>query len=372
MPGSIIIDVRSESEFAEATIPGAFNLPLLNDQERAQVGTVYKQQSPASARRLGLNIVSPKLPALLEQLEGLARAGENLIFFCWRGGLRSQFVSHMFDILGFNVYRVNGGYKSYRKLVNLYLNNSMPHRAVVLHGLTGTGKTDILEKLEEMGLPVLDLERLSCHRGSVFGKVGMPPSPSQKMFEAQVMQKLKACEGLGVFIVECESRRMGRLLVPPAVMEAMKIGCRVLVYAPLEERIKRTLEIYTGPCDVRPMLQDAVGSLVKYIGKARVESFQEKLARGDYYEVTRFLLTDYYDPLYKYPDCPSVEYDISVDTSNTDKAAAAIKSFVQSLPEYGVPAGVPEIGGEADGNRQYPEGCPDCPGDFSGHRGGAH
>ena len=214
MSAAIIVDVRSEGEYKEATIPGAINLPLLDNIQRALVGIAYKEQGPEAARRLGLEIIGPNLGRYVESFRRLD-PGKGIILFCWRGGLRSKFVAELLDTMGLQVHRLKGGYKSYRRFVNDYLGrDTLPQQAIVLHGLTGVGKTEVLVQLRQAGLPVLDLEGLAQHRGSVYGKIGLPPSPSQKMFEALIVQELMQAEQAGVFVVECESRRLGKLLLP--------------------------------------------------------------------------------------------------------------------------------------------------------------
>lgn len=334
---AIMVDVRSEGEFSEGSIPGAVNVSLLNDVERARVGTEYKQVGPKSAKRVGLEIVSPKLPEIAESFDNLAGQGKKLVLFCWRGGMRSQFTAQMLDALGLDVYRVEGGYKAYRRHISSYLEGDLPHKAVVLHGLTGTGKTLILKKLEERGMPVLDLEGLAVHRGSVYGKVGLPPSPTQKMFEGLIYRDLKKVEGRGLFLVECESRRLGRLLVPPSVMNAMKKGYRILLYAPLEVRVKRSLEEYTTGFEKKEnvsQLTEATGTLVRYLGHKNVESLKEMIAGGQLPKAVEILLVKYYDPLYKYPDKADPDYHLSVDTTDINTAVDYIYGFVKGLAEY--------------------------------------
>lgn len=363
IPGSVVVDVRSEAEFNEATIPGSINIPLLNNEERARVGTVYKNESPVRARRLGLELVSPKLPEMLKAFEKVAGENENIILFCWRGGLRSQFVSYMLDTMGFNVYRVLGGYKAYRKYVNLYLDRQLPHRAVVLHGLTGVGKTGVLLRLGESGIPVLDLEGLAQHKGSVFGKIGMNTSPSQKMFEGMIVESLKSAGQKGIFVVECESRRLGRLLVPQSVMESMKRGYNILLYAPLQVRIKRSLQDYVLDTDNNvDMLRDAVTALTKYLGRSRVEKLNQMLLENKFGEVVEILLRDYYDPLYKYPSEPDSQYHLSLDASDIEGCVNKIAQFISGLPEYGIPVN----GGVWGGNRECFEECQGSQRDFSG------
>ncbi|KJR99442.1 MAG: tRNA 2-selenouridine synthase [Peptococcaceae bacterium BRH_c4a] len=366
---AVMVDVRSEDEYQEASIPGAVNVPLLNNEERARVGTQYKQVNHNSARRLGLEIVSPKLAEMVKAIDTLVSPGKKVVLFCWRGGTRSQFVAYMLDQMGFEVFRIEGGYKSYRRYVNAYFNSDLPHKAVVIHGLTGVGKTLVLKKLIEEGMPGLDLEGLAVHRGSVFGKVGLPPSPTQKTFEGLVFQELKKAEQKGIFIVECESRRLGRLLVPSPVLNSMKKGSRILVHAPLAVRVKRSVEEYfSGKTDVIPELLMATAALVKYLGHGKVEMLKGYITGGQVDKAVEFLLTNYYDPLYKYPDKPDSGYDLSVDTTDLDLAVNKICNFVRGLTEYNVPVN----GGIPNGNRECSEKCEIGKGDIPGSCGGEH
>jgi len=329
---ALLLDVRSEKEYSEDTIPGAVNIPVLNSEERAAVGITYRKGGSAPALRLGLELVSPKLSEKLAAVEKVA-CGRKLVVFCWRGGLRSQFMASLLDNAGYQVYRVAGGYKAYRRYVNEYLNQQqLPLKAVVLHGLTGVGKTEVLARLGQNGIPALDLEGLARHRGSVYGKVGLPPSPTQKTFESWIVRYLrKACEK-GFFVVECESRRVGNLLVPPLVMEFIRKGYRVLLYTSLENRVRRIREVYTiGPDNNKEELQQATASLVKKLGRARVEELNRLLAENEIDSVITYMLKYHYDPLYNYPDCPATGYDLCVDTSDMENAFNSIYNFVSSL-----------------------------------------
>lgn len=373
-PGGILVDVRSEGEFADGTIPGAVNICLLNNEERAKVGIHYKQIGPDQAKRLGLELVSPRLTGMVQaydRLVGPDKRDKKVVLFCWRGGMRSQYVAQVLDMMGFDVYRIEGGYKAYRRSVNSYLDGELSLSAVVIHGLTGAGKTIVLKKLAEKGIPVLELEGLAVHRGSVYGKIGLPPSPSQKDFEALIFRELKKAEPKGVFLVECESRRLGRLLVPTSVMGAMKRGYRVLLYTPLEVRVRRSLDEYTSGFEHKEninQLLEATGSLVRYLGHKKVEELSRLIAGGQMDRAVEFLLVEYYDPLYKYPDRPSPDYDLSVETTDIDHAVEKIYRFVTGLPEYNVPVN----GGVPNGNREYPEGCEGIQGNIPGNRGGAN
>ncbi|MCL2336972.1 MAG: tRNA 2-selenouridine(34) synthase MnmH [Firmicutes bacterium] len=329
-----MVDLRSPGEFAEATIPGAYNAPLLDNDERALVGKTYKQASPDRARELAMEIVAPKLPRFVKTVKSIAPGGEVNIF-CWRGGERSRFAGLILDFMGLKVNRLKGGFKAYRHYVLAYLNGTLPHRAIVLHGLTGVGKTELLLALERAGYPVLDLEKLAAHRGSVFGKIGQPASPGQKMFEGQIQDCLRRLEKTGVFVVECESKRLGNLLVPDTVLNAMHSGYRVLVYAPVPLRVRRIKKDYfTATEGNLQTLREAIQRLARHLGGGKTEELNSRLEAGEVEQVINFLLTHYYDPLYKYPGGPDSDYDLSVAVEDVAQAAAVIGKWLNRLPEY--------------------------------------
>ena len=316
------VDVRSEDEYLADTIPGAVNIPILHNEERAAVGLTYRQEGEAAAFELGLRLVAPQLEEKLRAAKNAA-CGRSLAVFCWRGGKRSKEVADFFSRAGLSVYRINGGYKAYRKHVLEFLERKdLPLRGIVLHGLTGVGKTQALTELAQRGLPVLDLEGIANHRGSVYGKIGLPPSPSQKAFESKIVALLKEAVPKGFFLVECESRRIGNLLTPPMVLDFIRQGARILLYCSPEQRIKRIHEIYAGFTDEHvAALQEATAGLRRQLGRARVEELNNWLQGKEYDRVIAFMLEHHYDPLYNYPAKPAAGYDLCV---NTDDMAAAV------------------------------------------------
>lgn len=331
LPGAKLIDVRSESEYTEATIPGAINLPILHDSERVQVGTAYRKQGVDDAKLMGLGFVSPRLPQVVKQYQELSQK-EPLVVFCWRGGMRSKSVCSVLEATGIPVYRLTGGYKAYRKYVNEYLERPLPHRAAVIHGLTGVGKTEVLYELQRLFEPAVDLEGLANNRGSVFGQIGLAPQPSQKMFESLLVKELAFWEPAGYIIVECESRRIGRIILPAVLVNAMRPGTHILAYCPVEERIQRIKRIYAGNMDnSKGGLKTAIMSLGQRLGKQKVAELTELVDKGRLDEVVEYLLIKYYDPLYKYPSQPSSDYDLNVDTTDVQRAAKTIKEYMNQL-----------------------------------------
>ncbi len=340
-----LVDLRSPGEYKEATIPGAYNVPLLDNVERSLVGKTHKLEGSVKARELAMEIISPRLPQFVKAFKNIALCNKVTIF-CWRGGERSHFAGCILDAMGFKVNRIKGGFKAYRRHVIQYLNRELPHKAIVVHGLTGVGKTDLLLELERLGFPVLNLEGLANHRGSVFGKIGLPPSPGQKMFESLIEEKLRKAEGRGYFLVECESKKIGNLFVPESVIKAMLDGYRILAYAPFYVRIQRIKRDYFAcSADNRGIFKEAMTRLTKYLGKKRVSELNDRLDRGDLEYVIRFLLNGYYDPLYKYPDGPDSSYDYSVNTQNITEAARLVGDWICNLP------GIKCRGGDVFDNR---------------------
>ncbi|MTI79430.1 MAG: tRNA 2-selenouridine(34) synthase MnmH [Firmicutes bacterium] len=325
------IDLRSEKEYKEDTIPGAVNVPLFNNEERAQVGTVYKQVGVEDAKKLGMDIVGTKLSNIYMRIKEYAN-GKMPVMFCWRGGMRSQFVASVMSSMGLPVYRIEGGYKSYRKFVYHYLyQQEIPYQVIVLHGLTGVGKTKILEQLHSENEPVLDLEDLASHRGSVYGKINMPPSPTQKSFESYIFQKIYSFKDRDYFFVECESKRIGNVYVPPRVHEKIKNGCKILIYSSLENRVQRIIEDYTTGSDNNiEKLQKATTKLEKYLGNNKVKELNLMLDEHKYSDVFAYLLTKYYDPLYKYPQQPDNNYDYSVSSDQLEFAVKNIQNYIEN------------------------------------------
>lgn len=329
LPDPVLIDVRSEGEFTEATIPGAVNLPLLNDSERTEVGKIFTQSSPAAARKLGLRLVSPKLPQLVARAEELGRE-RPLVLFCWRGGMRSRALAQVFDLMGLPVYRILGGYKAYRHQVVEFLVQEFPFQVVVLRGNTGVGKTELLANLRRAGYPAIDLEGLANNRGSVFGDVGLGAPPSQKAFEAYFYEDLRLFRDRGYVIVEGESKRIGRINLPLSFYKAMQSGTQILICDNLESRVKRLVEEYTRLPGALEQIREALQRLRKTLGHLKVDEL-ERLVCEDQEAFTRILLQEYYDPLYAYPNELSQEYSLSLDQTDP---VAVMKELEHYLAEH--------------------------------------
>ncbi|MDR3602450.1 MAG: tRNA 2-selenouridine(34) synthase MnmH [Desulfosporosinus sp.] len=336
----IFVDVRSEGEFAEATIPGSVNIPLFNNAERVEVGTTYTQTTPSLARELGLSIVSPKLPQIVKKVEELSKQGP-LVLFCWRGGMRSKSLAAVLDLMGIPVYRLLGGYKSYRSLVLEYHENKLPFQVVVLRGNTGVGKTELLGTLRAEGYPAIDLEKLANNRGSVFGGVGLGSSPSQKKFEGLLYEELKLLSKFPYIIVECESKRIGRVTLPPNFFTAMQEGIQILHYDALKNRVQRLLKEYTAVPNALQEIGTALERLIRTLGRVKVQELRTLLDGGCLDVFTERLLVEYYDKLYGYPSEPSSKYEFYL---NYEEPAAALRVLESYLDER-----IAQVGASAQG-----------------------
>jgi tRNA 2-selenouridine synthase len=331
-----LIDVRSPGEYSEANIPGAVNIPLFTNDERAVVGTTYKEEGKNQAKWKGMEIVSPKLPLLMEEIKKQTGSERQPVLYCWRGGMRSQSMTAFALMSGLPVVRLEGGYRAYRQYVTEHLSEEIaPDMAYVLHGLTGVGKTRILNRLKEWDEPVLDLEGYAGHRGSVFGAVGIQEK-NQKMFDSLLFDELIQFQerGIGYVFMEAESRRIGRVVVPDFIMEAKSRGVQFHVTAPLDIRIDRIYEDYITPYQHEEWFTKQVTDAFNSIGRRMETSARNDcyryLVERKYRQFIRTILIKYYDPRYSYK---KEEYDgefIEVNAESIENAAAQLRDFVRT------------------------------------------
>lgn len=293
-----IIDVRSPAEFAEDHVPGAINLPVLSNEERARVGTLYKQVSPFKARKVGAALVFKNAAAHVEGPLSDREGGWRPLVYCWRGGQRSGTLAWMLGEIGWRSELIKGGYKSYRRLVvrSLY-DVPLPLRLIQLGGYTGTAKTALLPLLAERGVQVLDLEALAAHRGSLLG--AMPGGqPSQKAFESRLAMALAALDPARPVVVEAESSKIGGLNLPPSLWEAMKAAPWIEVAAPLDARAAYLAEAYADVLADSDGLRTKLSYLKAHRGQALLDHWDVLIASGDKPALCRSLAADHYDPAY--------------------------------------------------------------------------
>ncbi len=322
----VLVDVRSPIEHKEYTIPGAVNVPLFEDEERSQIGTVYKNVGTDEAKRLGIEVVSRRLPYIYDEILKLKGKHRYMAIFCERGGMRSSSICSLLCSLGVNTVKLKDGYKGYRAKVNELLPKLIEDvQFIVLHGHTGTGKTDVLEALANKGLEVINLEGVANHRGSQLGKVGLKGIVSQKQFEAEIFESLRRRKSDFVYI-EAESGRIGNILVPKYIINKMKEGKHILLESDIKCRAKRIIEQYVTDEDCIRQLIEGVARLEGYIGKAKVAEYSDMILEGKYFEASVELMERYYDPLY-YSSQVKYQYDAVFNSDDTNKAVEDIEGW---------------------------------------------
>ena len=321
------IDVRSPSEFKEATIPNAKNIPVFTDDERAEIGTIYKQVSVEAAKEKGLEIFSAKLPAFIKAVKELE--GEKVVF-CWRGGMRSKTAATVVDLMEISISRLAGGIRSYREYVTEQLENmAYEPTAFVLNGYTGSGKTKILRSLQSDGYPVLNLEKMANHRGSIFGQIGLEPN-NQRMFESLLFKGLHETKEAPYVLFEAESKRIGNVSLPPFFLEKKENGTQIFLTIPMEERVKTILEDYY-PTEHKDECVAAFQRIKRRIHTPIATKIEQHIAEGEFAQAVHLLFEYYYDPLYKYSaDLYASEKTIHIEASNVLEATEKIREFLQN------------------------------------------
>ncbi|MFD2923624.1 tRNA 2-selenouridine(34) synthase MnmH [Halobacillus naozhouensis] len=322
-----LIDVRSPSEYYDATIPGSLNIPVFNNDERAEVGTLYKQVSSEAAKERGLEIFSAKLPGFIKRF---SQIDTEKAVFCWRGGMRSETAATVLDLMGIHVYRLQGGIRSYRQWVIQTLDQlEFKPRTYVLNGYTGSGKTTILRQLQKEGYPVLDLEKLANHRGSIFGQIGLEPN-NQKKFESLLVQDLLRLQQSPYTLLEGESKRIGKAVLPDFLFNKKEQGTQLFIDLPLNERILNILDEYQ-PWDHQEQCIEAFRIIKKRIHTPIAKQIESHLENGEFYSAVQLLLEYYYDPLY---DRTAEQYldKITIQANNITEAIKGVKTIVHEIP----------------------------------------
>ena len=313
-----LLDVRSPGEFARGHIPGAHNLPLFSDEERAMVGTLYKHQGRRATVRRGLELVGPRLAVLAEQAAALAGADGKLRVHCWRGGLRSSSTAWLLETCDLPCTLLDGGYKSFRGWLRRDL--AQPRSIVLLGGHTGSGKTEVLHALRVAGGQVLDLEELAHHRGSSFGGLGQPPQPTTEQFENHIAMALQTLSPHRVLWIEAESVQVGCCRIPPELFHQMEQAPLVALQRPEHERLDHLLATY-GPMP-RQDLMEATRRISKRLGPQRTQQALEAMTCGNLRLACQVIL-DYYDRTYAHGLARSPRTPIPLTREGLSSAAVA-------------------------------------------------
>ncbi len=321
----IFIDLRTEYEHNLETIPGAINIPIFSDEQRAEIGTLYKNESPKVATERAIIFISERLPDIFAKISEVDKERKEMVFFCARGGMRSSSVVGLLDGLKYNAVKMNFGYKGYRAFVNEKLKEELKDISfITLYGKTGTGKTSILKELEKLGADVLDLEGCANHRGSILGTIGLSEQNSQKMFESLIFDKLRARKS-NVIFTEGESRRIGKIVMQDFIFDKIIGDKKVLVESPLDFRIQEIKDQYMNENFNNEDLINSLNKLGRYIGKTKMDNYIDLAQKGEYDVIIEELMVGYYDINYKSVDS-AFEYEI-INNNNQEAAKKLMDMF---------------------------------------------
>ncbi len=333
----VIIDVRSPAEFALDHVPGAINLPVLNNEERIEIGTLYKQASPFIAKKLGAALVSRNIANHLENsLIDFPREWRPLIY-CWRGGERSGAFTHILNRIGWKAMQLEGGYLGFRRLVIDDLEQAAKEFSFqVIAGMTGSGKTRVLHEIGALGAQILDLEGLAVHRGSVLGNEPNIEQPSQKGFETNLWDALNSLDSTKIVFIESESKKVGGLHIPDALMERIRNGQCIELRSSTNTRVSWLLREYHHFLSNPESFKDKLSLLTSRYGKVQIEKWHEAIDASDFRNLVEELLVMHYDPSYQSSivrNFPSYRADHYVELKNDSDEAfvLAAKDIVSKV-----------------------------------------
>jgi tRNA 2-selenouridine synthase len=332
----MIIDVRSPAEFEEDHIPGAINLPVLDNEERAKVGTIYVQESRFRARKIGAAMVAHNVARHLETALADQPGSFHPLIYCWRGGQRSNSMATILSQIGWRTAVLSGGYRTYRRRVQHRLyEEEIPFNLVLIDGQTGCGKTAVLQRLLDLGIQTIDLEGIAEHRGSLFGGFSDRRQPSQKLFESRLLAAIEALDLSQPIAVEAESSKVGVRVVPPALWARMLDAPRIELLASRPARVRYLVENYADIIADRAALERAVARLPVHPGRKRIEEWKALADAGDFAALADAVVERHYDPSYERsrrldqrPILGSVQLS-SLDQNDIGQAAASAASIIR-------------------------------------------
>jgi len=325
-----LIDVRSPKEFEHAHIPGAINIPLFSNEERAIVGITYKNEGQDSAIKKGLELVGPKMAdfvALAKQIASDVQA-DSLVVHCWRGGMRSKSLATLFNFAGINTNVIKGGYKSYRRLMHATF--AKPWPLIIIGGKTGSAKTAILQALENAGEQIIDLEKMANHKGSAFGHIGEAKQPGTEMFENLLFEALSELDISKRIWIEDESHLIGTVFIPELFWEHMRNASVLHCEFPTTERINYLVKTYGG--FEKQALLDAVKRIAKRLGGQHAQAAIDFFEAGNLAEATATVLI-YYDKTYSYGLSQRPQEKVSTLTMDTIDPNENAKTIIKHANE---------------------------------------
>jgi len=326
-----LVDVRSPAEYAQGHIPGAVNIPLFDNDERARVGLRYKQGGKENAVQLGLEIVGPKLAGFVKQARKFAPQKE-LLIHCWRGGMRSGSMAWLFETAGMKAHTLEGGYKAYRRYIRAQF--SKPVQLFVLGGFTGSGKTDILKEMEKSGEQFLDIEGIAHHKGSVFGPLGQEPQPTNEQFENNLADAWRKFNFDKSIWVEDESRHLGFCGIPDPLFQQMRHAPLIKIIVPKAEREKRLVREY-GNFQKEALMEQLV-KIRERLGGQHLKEAIAALEVGNLLKVADITL-HYYDKAYNHGASKRPQdqvYNIEVNQDSPSENARLISAFIKENKFY--------------------------------------
>lgn len=337
-PFGAVIDVRSPAEFAEDHIPGAINLPVLSNEERAEVGTIYTQDSRFKARRLGAAHVARNVARHLETALADCDAKFRPLLYCWRGGMRSNSMATILSHIGWRVGVLDGGYRTWRRaVVRSLFDEAALLNLILIDGETGSAKTEILRRMTRHGAQAIDLEGIAAHRGSVFGADAARAQPSQKLFESHLFDQLRRLDPSRPIAVEAESNRIGRINIPKRFWASMRASPRIFLSANVESRAAYLPRAYADVIEAPGAIAAAIERLKPFHAKKTIEDWQAMAAEGKFKALAEALMRAHYDPLYQRArsrggnrSAGVIEID-RLDENGIDHAAKAAAAIVNGL-----------------------------------------
>jgi tRNA 2-selenouridine synthase len=333
----LVIDVRSPAEFALDHIPGAVNFPVLSNDERVQIGTLYKQVSPFAAKKLGAALVSKNIAEHIEKhLLELPREWRPLIY-CWRGGERSGAFTHILNRIGWKAMQLESGYQGFRRTVIDGLEaDAKAFTFQVICGMTGSGKTRVLQEIGALGVQILDLEGLAVHRGSVLGNEPNIDQPSQKGFETALWNALRTLDPLKPVVVESESKKVGGLHIPDTLMEKIRNGACIELRSSTQTRVSWLIREYHHFLTGTENFKDKLALLTTHYGKVQIAKWNEAIDAGKFPELVEELLVKHYDPSYQssiirnFPQYKIEDY-VQLENDSDEAFAQAAKAIAAKL-----------------------------------------